>query len=83
MTEMLKLGNEVDIDALVDTSRKLVEDFSEELIPFAVDLTASWSASYLRIMQEQLEARSSAPDEDSVLEEKTLAGMHLKSNRET
>jgi len=60
---------------MADTTRKLVEDFSEELIPFAESLCEQLSGSFLRIMREQLDASANNAEDDPALEEKTLAGM--------
>lgn len=37
--ELLKLANEVDLDTLTNTTRSLCAEFSEEVVPFAVELT--------------------------------------------
>ena len=41
MEELLKMTNQVDIDALTAATRSLVTEFSVEVIPFAVDLSRS------------------------------------------
>ena len=41
MEELLKMTNQVDIDALTTATRSLVTEFSVEVIPFAVDLSKS------------------------------------------
>ena len=53
-----------------------MEDFADELLPFAVELTTSLSATYQRIMQESLDSRTTLNEEDDngQMEEKTLAG---------
>jgi hypothetical protein len=40
-SELLKLTNEIDMDTLVDAMETLVELFSEQLTPFAVELCTS------------------------------------------
>lgn len=39
--ELLKLSSEVDLDALTNTTRTMVGEFSEEVVPFAVELSQS------------------------------------------
>lgn len=39
--ELLKLSSEVDLDALTNTTRSLVAEFSEEVVPFALELSQS------------------------------------------
>lgn len=39
--ELLKLSNEVDLDALTNTTRALVSEFQDDVAPFAVELTQS------------------------------------------
>ena len=38
---MLKLSSEVDLDALTNTTRSMVAEFSEEVVPFALELSQS------------------------------------------
>lgn len=39
MQQLLKLTNEVDVDALANVMEEFVEVFASELTPFAVELT--------------------------------------------
>ena len=39
--ELLKLQSEVDLDALTNTTRTMVSEFAEEVVPFAVELSQS------------------------------------------
>lgn len=41
MQELLKMTDEVELDALTNTTRSLVAEFAEEVVPFAVELSAS------------------------------------------
>jgi hypothetical protein len=41
LAELLKLSSEVDLDALTNTTRTMVSEFSEEVVPFAVELSQS------------------------------------------
>ncbi|KDE03158.1 hypothetical protein MVLG_06352 [Microbotryum lychnidis-dioicae p1A1 Lamole] len=78
--ELLKLSNEVDLDALTNTTRALVGEFQFEVTPFAVELTQSLTSSYTRLIHESIEARArSNPDDESLLygDEKTLVQMNL------
>jgi hypothetical protein len=72
MQDLLRLSNEVDLEVMAETGRKLVEDFSEELIPFAEALTTQLVLSFQRIIQDLLEARET--DQDDGSEEKTFSG---------
>lgn len=62
MQELLKLSDETDLDVLTQTKEKIVEHFSEELLPFAVELTEQMRNSYMRLVQENLEAAERDPD---------------------
>lgn len=41
IAELLKLSTEVDLDTLTNTTRSMVTEFSEEVVPFAVELAQS------------------------------------------
>ena len=56
MQELLKLSDETDLDVLMTTQEKVVEGFSEELLPFAVDLATQLRDSYLRMINAMHEA---------------------------
>ncbi|SCV67913.1 BQ2448_5524 [Microbotryum intermedium] len=78
--ELLKLSNEVDLDALTNTTRSIVGEFQVEVMPFAVELTQSLTGSYTRLIHESLEQRARQnPDDESLLygDEKTLVQMNL------
>ena len=55
MHQLLKLANEVDVDALANVMEDFVEVFSEQLTPFAVALSEQLRDTYLRIIRELLE----------------------------
>lgn len=74
MHELLSLAKEVDLDIMSDTMRKLVDDFSAELIPYTEDLSVQVCQSYLRIMQESLDARDVNGEDDGAAETKAMAG---------
>ncbi|GAA5884573.1 hypothetical protein JCM6882_005303 [Rhodosporidiobolus microsporus] len=77
LQELLKLATEVDLDNLTNTTRSMVTEFSEEVVPFAVELTQSLVASYSRLLQETLESRQKDPNGVDVYDdEKTLVMMN-------
>ncbi|KAI9673382.1 MAG: hypothetical protein M1817_002844 [Caeruleum heppii] len=55
MQQLLKLANEVDVDALANVMEDFVEVFAAELTPFAVALTEQLRDTYLRIVRELIE----------------------------
>ena len=63
MQQLLKLANEVDIDALANVMEDFVEVFAAELTPFAVALCEQLRDTYLRIVRELLEKESKAGDD--------------------
>ncbi|KAH8924886.1 ARM repeat-containing protein [Atractiella rhizophila] len=88
LQDLLNLSDQLDIDALTQTSRSLVSQFSEQIHPFAVQLSQQTAASYLRIMHEQMEVRNRVgreryeEDFDPSGEEKTLVAMSLLKTME-
>ncbi|KAK4050929.1 Nonsense-mediated mRNA decay protein 5 [Microbotryomycetes sp. JL221] len=81
--ELLKMSNEVDLDALTNTTRSLVGEFQQEVTPFAVELTQSLTESFNRLVQESLEQRQKTlnqPNEEEEInfdDEKMLVQMNL------
>jgi hypothetical protein len=63
MQQLLKLANEVDVDALANVMEDFVEVFAEQLTPFAVALTEQLRDTYLRIIGEVV-ARGGAENQD-------------------
>ncbi|KAG6118182.1 hypothetical protein E4U13_000457 [Claviceps humidiphila] len=63
MQQLLKLANEVDIDALANVMEDFVEIFATELTPFAVALSEQLRDTYMRIVRELLEKESKASDD--------------------
>ena len=55
MHQLLKLANEVDVDALANVMEDFVEVFSEQLTPFAVALSEQLRDTYLRIVRELID----------------------------
>ncbi|KAJ5112410.1 hypothetical protein N7532_000455 [Penicillium argentinense] len=64
MQQLLKLANEVDVDALANVMEDFVEVFSAELTPFAVALSEQLRDTYMRIVGEVLERNASKGGDD-------------------
>lgn len=64
MQQLLKLANEVDVDALSNVMEDFVEVFAAELTPFAVALSEQLRDTYLRIVRELLEKNEKRDDEE-------------------
>ena len=82
MHQLLKLANEVDVDALANVMEDFVEVFSEQLTPFAIALSEQLRDTYLRIIRELLErneakatANGDAPDYGEYLDDKSIAAL--------
>lgn len=78
MQQLLKLANEVDVDALANVMEDFVEEFAAELTPFAVALSEQLRDTYLRIVRELLE-RHNTKDEDETygdfLDDKSITAL--------
>ncbi|KAF2244258.1 ARM repeat-containing protein [Trematosphaeria pertusa] len=78
MQQLLKLANEVDVDALANVMEDFVEVFAPELTPFAVALSEQLRDTYLRIVRELL-SRNQDKGEDSeygdFLDEKSITAL--------
>ncbi|KAJ5559687.1 hypothetical protein N7504_010966 [Penicillium tannophilum] len=64
MQQLLKLANEVDVDALANVMEDFVEVFSAELTPFAVALSEQLRDTYMRIIGELLERNATKGGDD-------------------
>ncbi|ETW81490.1 hypothetical protein HETIRDRAFT_125032 [Heterobasidion irregulare TC 32-1] len=81
--DLLKLSDETDLDILNSSMEAMVEQFQDELLPVAAQLTARLCDSYLRLARESLVQDENAPkgaDLDSLMEsdgddDKTYAAM--------
>ncbi|KAK4998453.1 Nonsense-mediated mRNA decay protein 5 [Elasticomyces elasticus] len=62
MQQLLKLMNEVDVDALANVMEDFVEVFAAELTPFAVALSEQLRDTYLRIVRDLLEQNNNQGD---------------------
>jgi len=78
MQQLLKLANEVDVDALANVMEDFVEVFAQELTPFAVALCEQLRDTYLRIVKDLLE-RNQQKDEEGLygdfLDDKSITAL--------
>lgn len=78
MQQLLKLANEVDVDALSNVMEDFVEVFAQELTPFAVALSEQLRDTYLRIVRELLEKNEKRDDDDGYgeyLDDKSITAL--------
>lgn len=78
MQQLLKLANEVDVDALSNVMEDFVEVFATELTPFAVALSEQLRDTYLRIVRELLEKAERRDDDDGYsdyLDDKSITAL--------
>ena len=77
MQQLLKLANEVDVDALANVMEDFVEVFATELTPFAVALTEQLRDTYLRIIKDVLERTDDKEEEEvgNLLDDKSVAAL--------
>ncbi|KAI5778900.1 armadillo-type protein [Geopyxis carbonaria] len=77
MQQLLKLANEVDVDALATVMEEFVEVFASELTPFAVELTEQLRDTYLRIIGDVIEKGANSNDEDveNYLDDKSITAL--------
>lgn len=77
MQQLLKLANEVDVDALANVMEDFVEVFSAELTPFAVALSEQLRDTYMRIVGELLERNASKGEEEygDFLDDKSITAL--------
>ncbi|KAI9844267.1 MAG: hypothetical protein M1837_005677 [Sclerophora amabilis] len=78
MQQLLKLANEVDVDALANVMEDFVEVFAAELTPFAVALTQQLRDTYLRIIRELMERNNQKEGDDSYgdfLDDKSITAL--------
>lgn len=62
MQELLKLSDEIELDVLTTAKARVVEAFSEELLPFSTKLCEQLAQSYYRLMRSNLESAKKAED---------------------
>jgi hypothetical protein len=78
MQQLLKLANEVDIDALANVMEDFVEIFAQELTPFAVALSEQLRDTYLRIVSDLVARNQEKGDEGEYgdfLDEKSITAL--------
>lgn len=79
MQQLLKLANEVDVDALANVMEDFVEEFAAELTPFAVALSEQLRDTYLRIVRELLEKNNKKDGEEDTfgdfLDDKSITAL--------
>ena len=78
MQQLLKLANEVDVDALANVMEDFVEVFAAELTPFAVALSEQLRDTYLRIVRELIERNSSKEGDEGYgdfLDDKSITAL--------
>lgn len=78
MQQLLKLANEVDVDALSNVMEDFVEVFATELTPFAVALSEQLRDTYLRIVRELLEKNDKKDDDEGYgdyLDDKSITAL--------
>ena len=78
MQQLLKLANEVDVDALANVMEDFVEVFAAELTPFAVALTQQLRDTYLRIVRELVERNHQKEGDDNYgeyLDDKSITAL--------
>lgn len=78
MQQLLKLANEVDVDALANVMEDFVEVFAAELTPFAVALSEQLRDTYVRIVRELIERNNTKEGEDGFgdfLDDKSITAL--------
>ncbi|KAK2759341.1 hypothetical protein FQN54_002819 [Arachnomyces sp. PD_36] len=78
MQQLLKLANEVDVDALANVMEDFVEVFSTELTPFAVALSEQLRDTYMRIIRDILERNNTKGDDEAYgdfLDDKSITAL--------
>ena len=78
MQQLLKLANEVDVDALANVMEDFVEEFAAELTPFAVALSEQLRDTYLRIINELVERNNTKKGEEGYgdfLDDKSITAL--------
>ena len=78
MQQLLKLANEVDVDALANVMEEFVEEFATELTPFAVALSEQLRDTYLRLVRDVVERQKAKRDDDTYgefLDDKSITAL--------
>lgn len=66
MQELLKLSDDTDLDVLMATQEKIVNNFAEELLPFSVQLVQQMASSYMRLVQENMASGDGDADGEGI-----------------
>lgn len=78
MQQLLKLANEVDVDALANVMEEFVEIFAAELTPFAYALSEQLRDTYVRIVRELIERNTTKEGDDNYgdfLDDKSITAL--------
>ena len=75
MQELLKLSDEVELDVLTTAKSRVVEAFSEELLPFSTKLCEQLAQSYYRLIGSNLESAKKAEEMGEVGREMDTSAM--------
>lgn len=78
MQQLLKLANEVDVDALANVMEDFVEVFAAELTPFAVALSEQLRDTYVRIVRELIDrndTKEGEADYGDFLDDKSITAL--------
>ncbi|KAI9833693.1 MAG: hypothetical protein M1826_006784 [Phylliscum demangeonii] len=78
MQQLLKLANEVDVDALANVMEDFVEVFAAQLTPFAVALAEQLRDTYMRIVRELVERNNQKEEEETYgeyLDDKSITAL--------
>ncbi|EMC92732.1 hypothetical protein BAUCODRAFT_259877 [Baudoinia panamericana UAMH 10762] len=78
MQQLLKLANEVDVDALANVMEDFVEVFAPELTPFAVALSEQLRDTYVRIVKELIERNQTRESDEGYgdfLDDKSITAL--------
>jgi hypothetical protein len=78
MQQLLKLANEVDVDALANVMEEFVEVFASELTPFAVALSEQLRDTYLRLVRDVVEKNALGDDSEEYgdyLDDKSITAL--------
>ncbi|KAI8444049.1 armadillo-type protein [Phakopsora pachyrhizi] len=82
MQGYLRICNEIDLDNLTHSVRKLISKFSNELLPYSEDLALALNQSFIRLMSEITDLRerlgdSNDEEEEESIDEKVFVAMSI------
>ncbi|CAE6534492.1 unnamed protein product [Rhizoctonia solani] len=73
MQDLLKMADATDLDVLTAAMQTFVEQFSEDLVPIAVQLTTRLIDSYMRLLNETLSKEETTDDWEETADKKFAA----------